>query len=169
MKCEVQIKRLLLFLVAAACLIGFDQWTKLLAVQGLRGGSGLPLLPGVLELVYVENRGAAFGMLQGAQLFFYLIALLVCGGVLYLLWRLPDRRHYLPMAVMGCLIFSGALGNIIDRLRQGYVVDFIYFVPINFPVFNLADIYVTVSAALLFLAFLTIYREENFSFLRRGL
>lgn len=92
-----------------------------------KGNSPLVLIRGVFELYYSENRGAAFGMLQEKQLFFFLIAVLVLAGVLYMLWRMPDGKHYRPLAVCLMLIASGAVGNMIDRITQSYVVDFLYF------------------------------------------
>ena len=78
------------FLIGFVILVGLDQWTKGLASAYLKGNSPLVLIRGVFELYYSENRGAAFGMLQEKQLFFFLIAVLVLAGVLYMLWRMPD-------------------------------------------------------------------------------
>ena len=148
-----------------------DQFTKYLAFTRLRGQENWILIPGVFELEYVENRGAAFGMLQEKQLFFFLIAVLVLAGVLYMLWRMPDGKHYRPLAVCLMLIASGAVGNMIDRITQSYVVDFLYFSLINFPIFNVADCYVTCSAVGLVLLIMFYYKDEDmavFSFKKKG-
>ena len=147
-------------------LILFDQLTKVLAVQTLGGGGRIVLLPGILELTYVQNRGAAFGILQNARIFFLLItaaALLVIG---YCLFRAPDGKKYIPMRVCLYLIAAGAVGNLIDRLFLSYVRDFIYFSLIDFPVFNVADIFITCATFMLLLLSLFYYREEDdFAFL----
>lgn len=135
------------FILGFVILVGLDQWTKGLAVAHLKGNSPFELIPGVFELYYSENRGAAFGMLQEKQLFFFLIAVVVLGAVLYMLWHMPDGRKYRPLAVCLLGIASGAVGNMIDRISQSYVVDFLYFKLINFPVFNVADCYVTCAAS----------------------
>ena len=116
---------------------------------------------GVFELLYSENRGAAFGMMQGKQFFFFLIALVVLAAVVYLLWKMPVTERYMPMAVCLMMVSAGAVGNMIDRIGQGYVVDFLYFKLINFPIFNVADCYVTISAFLLILLVFFYYREEE--------
>lgn len=136
-----------------------------------KGKLPLVLIRGVFELYYSENRGAAFGMLQEKQLFFFLIAVLVLAGVLYMLWRMPDGKHYRPLAVCLMLIASGAVGNMIDRITQSYVVDFLYFSLINFPIFNVADCYVTCSAVGLVLLIMFYYKDEDmavFSFKRKA-
>lgn len=108
-----------------------------------------------------RNRGAAFGMMQGKQFFFFLIALVVLAAVVYLLWKMPVTERYMPMAVCLMMVSAGAVGNMIDRIGQGYVVDFLYFKLINFPIFNVADCYVTISAFLLILLVFFYYREEE--------
>ncbi len=142
-------------------LAGLDQWTKALAAGHLMGKPPVVLLDGVFELYYSENRGAAFGMLQGRQAFFFLIALAVLAAAAYLLARMPLRRRYMPMAGCLLLVVSGAVGNMIDRVSQGYVVDFLYFKLIDFPIFNVADCYVTIGAALLVFLVFFYYKEEE--------
>lgn len=162
----MRVRRYSIFALCAAVLIVLDQWTKQLAVQALSGGREIRILGDVFTLLYVENRGAAFGILPGARYFFFLITILVTLLILWLLWILPAGKHYTPLFVLCIFVFSGAVGNCIDRLRLHYVVDFFYFRWINFPVFNVADIYVTLSAAAMILLFLFVYREKDFLFLR---
>lgn len=148
--------------LAAAAIIALDQWTKLLAVTHLSGKDAVPLIPGVLELRYLENQGAAFGMLQQKQTLFIILTVAVLAGILWLfLFRVPDTRKYLPLNLVLLCVAAGAVGNFIDRVKQGYVVDFIYFRLINFPIFNVADIFVSVSAAALFVLILFFYRDED--------
>lgn len=149
------------FLIGFVILVGLDQWTKGLAVKHLMNQPPFVIWDGVFELLYSENRGAAFGMMQGKQFFFFLIALVVLAAVAYLLWKMPVTERYMPMAVCLMMVSAGAVGNMIDRIGQGYVVDFLYFKLINFPIFNVADCYMTISAFLLILLVFFYYREEE--------
>lgn len=152
------------FIVIAAGVI-LDQWSKYMAVLHLQGTDGVDLIPGVFRLTYLENRGAAFGVLQGQQWFFYIITAVILVAVLLVYRRMPAGRKFLPLRVCAVLIVSGALGNLIDRVGQGYVVDFFYFELIDFPVFNVADIFVTVSAVLLAVLLLLYYKEEDLEYI----
>ncbi len=163
-----RLRRILFFLAGLFVSVGFDQYTKGLAARRLMGRPAFVLWNGVFELVYSENRGAAFGMLQGKQALFFVIALAVVAVAGWILWRMPPGRRYAPFTGCLFLLVSGAAGNMIDRLSQGYVVDFFYFELINFPVFNVADCYVVISTALLFLLFFAYYKEEELEFLSFG-
>lgn len=142
-------------------LVGIDQWTKYLAVVHLKGQEALELLPGVFELSYLENMGAAFGMFENKRWIFLLGTCLILAVALFLFLRFPKEKHYLPFLVTVTVIAAGGLGNMIDRLRLGYVVDFLYFSLIDFPVFNVADVYVTVGVAVFAVLYL-ISGEEDF-------
>ena len=149
-----------LLLIFAA--VALDQWTKHLAVTYLKGKPSYPLIPGVLEFVYVENTGATFGLMQGLRPLFLALAPIVSVVLLVFMYKMKQSRRFLPLRICFGFIVAGALGNFIDRLRLSYVIDFIYFKPINFPVFNVADIYVTCSCILLILLILFKYKEEDF-------
>ena len=146
-------------------LVALDQFTKSLACEFLQDKPAIKLIDGVLELNFLKNSGAAFGMLQNQKMFFILVAALILVIIVYVLFRMPDDKKYNVMHILLVMIASGAVGNMIDRIRQDYVVDFIYFVIINFPIFNVADIYVTVSTFLFVIMFLFYYKEDDFSFL----
>ena len=164
-------KTALLFLVLSAVLIALDQWTKLLAVSHLEGKPAWSLISGVFEFSYTVNHGAAFGILQNRQLLFYITTPVILAAVFYLYLQIPASKRYLPMKWVGLLLFSGAAGNLIDRAARGYVVDFLYFKLIDFPVFNVADCYVTVAAFLLILLIMWYYQDEDlavFTWKRRG-
>ena len=148
------------FIIALAGVI-LDQLSKYMAVHFLQGTDGIDLIPGVFRLTYLENRGAAFGVLQGQQWFFYIITAVILVVVVLAYVRSPAGRKFLPLQICAVFIVSGALGNLIDRVRLGYVVDFFYFELIDFPVFNVADIFVTVSAVLLAVLLLLYYKEED--------
>lgn len=151
-----------------AVLVILDQLTKLLAVKKLSNGRTFTILPGVLELTFVKNRGAAFGILQDARVFFFLITAAALVSIGYVLVRVPASLHFRPLRVCLYFVASGAVGNLIDRIALSYVRDFIYFSLIDFPVFNVADIYITCSAFALILLTIFYYREEDdFAFLNR--
>ena len=100
------------------------------------------------------------------QFFFFFVALLVFGAAFYVMWKLPQEKKYVPLKVCLTLICAGAAGNFIDRVAMGYVVDFLYFKLIDFPIFNVADCYVTVSTiALAFLLF-RYYSDEDLEVLK---
>lgn len=155
--------------VLTALLVLLDQATKLAAVSALKDGGPYVLIPGVFQLQYLENRGAAFGLLQNARIFFLAVTLIALAAVIYVLVRLPLKRKYIVLRFLMVLIAAGAVGNMIDRVFLGYVRDFLYFSLIDFPIFNVADIYVTCATILLILLLLFYYKEEDdFAFLSTG-
>lgn len=157
------LKKGLIGLICSIILIVIDQVAKAAAVTHLKGQEAFVLWDGVFELRYLENHGAAFGMLQNQRTFFIIgtIILLIILAYLYLK-RIPDERRYQWLNVIIVLYVAGAIGNFIDRLLNEYVVDFFYFVLIDFPIFNIADIYVVVSTALLLVLGFFYYKEEDF-------
>ena len=160
-------KKLIIFLdfFMIFLLSAIDQFTKYLAVLYLKDKPAYPIIEGVFELKYLENRGAAFGMLQDQKAFFVLIACVILVAVCYILMKLPKHKKYNLLHSLLVLIASGAIGNMIDRIRLEYVVDFLYFKLINFPIFNVADIYVSVSCVALVILLLFVYKEEDLDFL----
>lgn len=146
-------------------LILLDQLAKHEALLHLKNKESISLISGVLQLSYVENRGMAFGMLEGRQLLFVGMCVVFCIALIWLFIRIPKNRYYLPLLVTGAVLFGGAAGNFIDRIVRGYVVDFIYFSLIDFPVFNLADIYVVCGGIVLVLLVVFRYKDEDFDFL----
>ncbi len=165
---DKKIRQILIFICGLIISIGFDQAAKNMAVTHLKGKAPFVILEGIFELYYSENRGAAFGMLQGRQGFFFLIATAVIIFVAWALWRMPAEKKYLPLTCSLFLLVSGAVGNLIDRLINGYVVDFLYFKLINFPIFNVADCYVVIATFLLIFLFFFYYSDEELSFLSFG-
>ena len=155
-------------LIAVAGMLLADQWTKHLAVLHLKGQPAVPLIDGVFQLNYIENRGAAFGIMQGRQLFFVVCTVVITLAILYLCVKMPYEAKYDPLRFCAVLIWSGAAGNMIDRLRLDYVVDFFDFCLIDFPVFNVADCYVVAACILFAYLILFHYRDESdFDFLKR--
>lgn len=160
--------RILLIIVSILILIGLDQFTKILALQHLAGQDDIILIPGVLQLQYLENRGAAFGMMQNKQWIFVIIAFAFVVFAGYMFSKMPYTKRYLPLHILLVALTAGAIGNVIDRIIRGFVVDFIYFSLIDFPIFNVADIYVTVSCILGFLLIMFYYKDEDFAFLSKN-
>ena len=154
---------LILFLVL------LDQGTKYLAIRYLKGTSGISLIDNVLNLRYLENRGMAFGLLQNKILFLVLTCIVFFVAIIYLFIKAPATVYYRPLLYTAAIVFAGAMGNFIDRVFRGYVVDFIYFSLIDFPTFNVADIYVTCGITVMVFLMFFRYKEENdFDFLKPG-
>lgn len=156
---------LLLDILGIIALVALDQFTKYLAVIHLKDKPAYIIVNGILELNYLENRGAAFGMLQNQKVFFIFVAVVILGVIGYVLFKTPDGKKYRILHLLLSLIAAGAIGNMIDRVRFDYVVDFIYFVLINFPIFNVADIYVTLSTIALVILLLFVYKENDLNFI----
>lgn len=136
----------MLFVVVANLLL-VDAVTKELAVRCLKGSAAFPVIDGYFDLAYVENRGCAWGLLQG-----HVWPLAVFGVLAFglLLWKRKSVFHHAAFAEP--LLYAGILGNLFDRLVRGYVIDFLDFhwrTTYHFPCFNVADICITVSAMLI--------------------
>ncbi len=164
---KTKVTNLIVWLAGSGLLIALDRVSKILTEVYLEGREPVSLLFDAFELLYSENRGAAFGMMQGQQIFFAVIALFVLIAALYVTLKLPgfDAPHYNLLKLCVILLTAGAFGNMTDRLTQGYVVDFIYFKLINFPVFNIADICVTCGALLLIGVLVFYYTDDDLSVL----
>lgn len=147
-----------------AFMVFLDQWSKHLAVIHLKDKTPgtVIVMKKLLQLTYVENRGTAFGIGQGKVWLFTLTSIVILAFVIYLYRKIPFEKRYIPMRMVGILLAAGAIGNMIDRIAQGYVVDFFEFGFIDFPVFNVADIYVTVAEVMLIGFGLLFYKEEDF-------
>lgn len=144
-------------------LVFLDQYTKYLAMTYLRPKGAIDLIPGVLELRYLENRGAAFGILQNRQWVFVIFAI-AC--IIFCAWtgfRLAVSNRHAALRICLAALCAGAAGNLIDRVAKGYVIDFIYFSLIHFPVFNLADVCVSLSTAALVILVLFFDKGDDIS------
>lgn len=158
---KIKKQHLILSVIALCSLLLADQYTKRLAISHLKGQESFVIIRRVLEFSYLENTGAAFSSFAGRQTLLICLTTLV---TLLLVWKyltLPGGKRFVPMRLCMLLIISGAVGNLIDRVSRNYVVDFIYFVPIDFPKFNVADIYITVGVAVLAVLLFFYYTDEE--------
>lgn len=128
-------------------IVAFDQITKYFAEKNLVGGKIVSFLPGFVQFRYAQNTGMAFSMLSGARWVFVVITIIVCGGVMWFLFSNRAKNLWLYWSLG--VVLAGGIGNLIDRARFGYVVDFIEPTFVNFAVFNIADCAVTCGAAVL--------------------
>ena len=148
---------LALYSIVATILAVIDQLSKLAVIQFVKPARTIPLWKDVFHLTYCENRGAAFGILQNAFFLFFIITVLVVVGVTVYLVKTRPKSRLLTLSL--ALLVGGALGNFIDRLFRGFVVDFFDFRLINFAIFNFADCCVVCGACLL--AFYVIFLDKK--------
>ncbi len=135
-------------LLFALGIVGVDQLTKLLTVANIPLYEDVAIIPGLLKFTYVKNTGAAFSMLEGAQWFFVLIFVLLTAAILLEYFKYPMPFTKFERWCIAA-VYGGGLGNMIDRVRLGYVIDMIETEFITFPVFNVADCFITCGCILL--------------------
>ncbi len=154
---------MLFVIVGAIVLLGIDQLVKYLTVLCVKPAVTVPIIQDVFHLTYVENRGAAFGVLQERLGLFVIITLVFIIGVFWFLVRYKPQSKLLLTSL--ALLVGGALGNFLDRIIRGYVVDMFDFRLIHFAVFNAADVFVVVGAILLacYLIFVEGKKEKQMS------
>ncbi|MHB9782207.1 signal peptidase II [Streptococcus sp. 10F2] len=148
--------RKVLLLILGFFLILGDQLLKFWVVGHIAIGESLTFWPGIMDLTYLQNRGAAFSMLQGQFWFFFLTTFLTMGIAGYYFFK--SRSSQWERQVGLALMMAGGIGNFIDRATQGFVIDMFQLTFIDFAVFNLADTYLTVGVAILILDLL---REDE--------
>lgn len=137
---------MILWAVLAVMLVIFDRITKFLVVEHIGFGDSINIIPGLFNFTYVKNTGAAFSILSEHTWILSIISVAFCIGIV--LWFIVKKPESKLLKIAATLIFAGALGNAIDRVFLGYVIDFIETAFMNFPVFNVADILVCVGAGL---------------------
>lgn len=145
-------------------LVFIDQITKFWAKTALPGNP-ISLIPGVLKLQYHENTGALFGIMSDNSLLLGFVSLLSLLLVIALYKKTPLDKKYNILRFIWILLLSGGIGNIIDRFTHRYVIDFIYFELIDFPIFNVADSYVTISVALIIISLIYHRKDGYYDFL----
>ncbi|MBQ9505288.1 MAG: signal peptidase II [Lachnospiraceae bacterium] len=139
-----------------------DQYTKGLVVERLKEQAPYSIAGDFFTFRYLENKGAAFSILQNQRVFFLIVGTVFCLVIIAALIYIPTYGKYHALRLCLVFLFSGALGNMIDRYMNSYVVDFISVG--TFPVFNVADIYVTVSTAALVILVLFVFKEDELNF-----
>ncbi|MFA7636222.1 MAG: signal peptidase II [Monoglobales bacterium] len=136
----------MIFIFLTLVFIASDILTKFIVSSNMSLGVSIPLWKDVFHLTYVRNTGAAFSLLSGQRFFLILLPMIVIAAIIiYIIRKKPQNR---VLMLSFSMIVSGGLGNLLDRIRLGYVVDFFDFCLINFPVFNVADIWVTLGATI---------------------
>ena len=168
----------------AVILIAIDQFTKYLAILFLKDKPAIPIIKGVFELQYLENTSAAFGMdpisllhnifqfdifnknpqlyLNVRMGFFYILTIAMILLFVWIFLKIPNKQRFMFIDWILIFISAGAIGNLIDRISQQFVVDFLYFKLIDFPIFNVADIYVTCAAIALLVLGIFYYKDEDY-------
>jgi len=150
---------LALFIIAGSVLL--DQWVKSWAVGTLQSVGTIPLIDGVFHLTYAENTGAAFSLLRGGRWLFVCVTVAILIAIVILLCR-GFVRHFLGKISL-YMVIGGAIGNLIDRVLHGYVVDMLDFRLIQFAIFNVADCFVTVGGVLFAMYILFLHDKKESS------
>ena len=151
---------MILYIVAALLIVAFDQFTKILTSSEFLAGEVKTVIPKVLSFTNVHNKGAAFGILQGARVFFIIMTLVIIAVVIFYIIKAKPQSPLEKWAL--CCMAGGAVGNFIDRAVFGYVRDFIMVEFIDFPVFNIADCFVCIGAGLYILyTFSDIFKKKE--------
>ena len=135
-----------------AVLVAVDQWVKHWIVANFALGEVKTWIKGLVSLTYLQNSGAAFSMLENQQVFFTIVTVLVLGVASWYLYKNIKGSFWMVTSLV--LIIAGGIGNFIDRLMQGYVVDMFHLDFMNFAIFNVADAYLSVGVVLLMLVML---------------
>jgi signal peptidase II len=153
---------MILWIILSIGIILIDQFTKLWVVGNIGPQDTITIMPRILDFVYVENKGAAFSFLANktyGTIILSVISVLFCVGVIFYMVKFKPQNKLLLCAVS--MMLGGAIGNVIDRIIRGFVVDFIEVKFISFPVFNVADIAITVGAGLLILYVLLFENDKK--------
>ena len=168
-----KLSRVLVPLLSIAAIVGLDQWSKYLIIQHFAEGEEKNLIGEAIVLTYVQNRGMAWGFFQNGQLIFSILTPLAICAVIFLYLRTPWEKEYRPIRIAEVMMVGGAIGNLLDRIFRyepstgsmfhGYVVDMIYAKFIHFPVFNVADIFVTLAFFFMIFLLLFVYNEDEFN------
>ena len=146
--------------------VGLDQLTKYFAINNLKDLTDeVPVINKVFGLYYVENKGISFSMLSSKMSLIIIITMIIMLLMVFVLIRTPKTVYFMPFSIVMSVIIGGAAGNMLDRILRGYVVDFIMLDFINFPIFNVADIFVTLGLIILVFLIIFKYKDKDFDFL----
>ncbi len=161
--------RYILPLLAIFALAGFDQLVKFWTIENIELHEHIAIWEGVFELTHIRNEGMAWGLLQNQQILFIALTPVALFVFAYFYFRAPFTKRFIPIRIAELLLAGGAIGNLVDRifrgevLFKGNVVDMFYVKLINFPVFNVADSYITIACVLLVVLVLFYYKDDEFN------
>jgi signal peptidase II len=159
-------KKIFILIISILPIVLVDQLTKYIARTKLASKS-IDLINNILSLVLVKNSGAAWGSFSSYTVVLIAVTIILILALICLYFKLPDDKHFNYMRISILFIIGGALGNLIDRITFRYVTDFIYFKIINFPVFNVADIFVTCATFILAILIIFYYKDEDFEWMKK--
>ncbi|MGM0124244.1 signal peptidase II [Enterococcus sp. AZ194] len=148
-----------IYLLLSAAVIGIDQWVKLWTVSNFKLGESQSVIENILSLTYIRNTGAAWSLLEGKMWFFTVVTTIAVIAVLYFLVKNLHGNKWFTIGLS--LVLAGALGNFIDRIRLGYVVDMFQTDFINFPIFNVADMSLVIGVVCIFIYIILDEREKG--------
>lgn len=155
----------LLAILSFVVLVAIDQISKNYIISSMKLHDSISVIDGVFEIHYIQNRGAAWGMFENQQLMFIICTCIACiFGVIFFV-KCVNSHPLKALQICLIIILSGAIGNFIDRIRFQYVIDFLYFKLIDFPVFNIADCYVTIGFFITIILIMFVYKEEDLQIL----
>ena len=167
----------ILLIISFIVLLFADQYTKYLTVKNLDVSESVDFIKGFLQFTYVQNRGASFGMLQGQKVLFIILTCAIIPIMLFFYLKISviinickeqiNQRKFYILNLSLLLMFIGAIGNFIDRIRLSYVIDFLDVEFIDFPVFNLADCYITVGTAIM-LVMMFVMKEKELDYILKS-
>lgn len=159
---KFKIKIFILPITIIGLLTALDQLTKFIITSKFSLYETKPVIKDVFAITYIQNTGVAWGMFKGKRIIFLILTFIALLFAFRIYYNVYNKKKYIPIRICLILLISGALGNMLDRIRLGYVVDFFSFELINFPVFNVADIMVVISIFLLFILLMFKYSNEEF-------
>ncbi len=158
-------KRLVRDAILITILVILDQVIKAIARKICSGGKEFAILPNFLSFKIQKNPGGPFGLLNDQPILFILVAVFFFVGILYIMVRIPAKDRYKPLHRGLSVLLAGIIANLVDRCFFLCVFDYIYILPIRFPAFNIADLYITISVIYLMILFLFKYKEQDLYFL----
>lgn len=150
---------MIIYYILAILLLVLDQWSKIAIVNNFALHEVKEVVPGILSLFYIQNEGAAWGIFEGRMFFFFIITVVVVGAMVYNAHKQGFDKKIVGISY--AFLLSGALGNFIDRMRLGYVVDMFRLDFIDFPIFNVADVCLTIGVILMTIYILFMEEEEE--------
>ena len=162
---KFKIRVYVLPIIIIGLLTALDQLTKFIITSSFTLYESRPVIKNVFSLTYIRNTGTAWGLFQGQRVIFLIIAAIILVLSFYIMGNIVGQKRYIWAEISIILLVSGAIGNMIDRYNLGYVIDFLHFELIDFPVFNLADIFVVCSMILLIILIMFVYKDEDIDYI----